>query len=123
MWLEASRRVQTEPDRGGEWGRTTKGHEQRTQRAKRAKERGKSKSVGLCRNKKQGKGKGSPGWRGLGWGRGKKSREEPQVLSASRGQCGLWYANKHHSYPFVLSFFGRSHIKTKQNPKPVGTHL
>lgn len=38
----------------------TKSHVQRTQRAKRAKEGGKSKSAGLCRNKKQGEGKGSP---------------------------------------------------------------
>jgi len=37
------------------------------------------------------------GWRGLGYGRGKKSREEPPVLSKSSSQCAFWYCNRHHS--------------------------
>lgn len=86
---------------------------QRTQRAKRAKEGGKSKSAGFCRNKKQGEGKGSPRLERFRVVAGKEEQRGAPGMSTPRGQHGPWYANKHHSHLFVLSFFGRSHIKTK----------
>lgn len=41
-----------------------------------------------------------------GTGLGEQYWQEPPVMSEPRDQCGLWYANRHHSQQFVLSFLG-----------------
>lgn len=56
--------------------------------------------VGLFRKEKLGNGNDAPGLGKFKVGdRGKKRREEPQVLSKPGGQCVHWYANNYHSYP------------------------